>query len=99
MFPLLPIIATAPTSHNQDALRIGEIVKVIRLHFSFQTDCIQVHLTDVAKIRLQACLVATQEHIRRPASATDEDFLSVHIKLARAGGIEVGSNLANAKPD
>ena len=55
--PQLPMIAAAPARHNQHALLICEIVELIRLHLSFQTDCVQVHLADVAKICFQAGLV------------------------------------------
>ena len=44
IFPVLPMVAAAPAQHNENALLVGEVEKVVRLHLPFEPNRIQMHV-------------------------------------------------------
>ena len=56
IFPVLPVIAAAPSGKDQDSQLVSEVEKVVRLQLPFQPNGVQVHIANVAQLRLQAVL-------------------------------------------
>ncbi len=93
------MIAAAPAGHDEDALLVGEIVKFVGFQLPFQANGVQVHVADVAEFVFQAIEILAQKHVRRPAAAADQDLFSVDVELTSAGGIQFGSDFADAEFD
>ncbi len=94
--PLLPVVAAGPPSHDENALLVGQIEKVVRFHGAFEADRVEVQVAQILKLCLQAFGRFAQEHVRRPASAADQDVFAVDAEEAMALRVDVRSDFANA---
>src|SRR3984885_13705437 len=95
--PALPVIATAPSGHDQDSLMVGEVKEFLSFELAFKTNRVQSHIADVAELVVQALRVFAEHQVGGPAAATDQDVLAVNMEGTPAGRIHFGSYLANAE--
>ena len=52
--PVFPMITTAPSCHDQNALPVGEIEEFLTLEFAFQANRVQAHVAHVTELVLQS---------------------------------------------
>ncbi len=95
--PSLPGIATAPAGHDQDALPICQVEKLLSFQLALEPDGVEAHVAHVAEFILQALRVFAEHQVRSPAAAANQNVLAVDVEDASANRIEVGSDFANAK--
>src|SRR5207248_6281538 len=75
--PALPLVATGPARHDEDAVPIGHIVELAGLKFAFETNGVQAHVADVTKFGFNVGRRVAQQHITGPSSSANHDGLSV----------------------
>ncbi len=65
------------------------IEEFLRFQLSFQADGVQSHVLDIAKLVVHALRVLAQHHVRRLASAADQNVFSVDMESPPAYGIQL----------
>src|SRR5579862_4268450 len=73
----VPFVTALPAGQNHDAVTVGEVVEVLVLQFALGADGVESEIADVTELGLHALRVVTQEYVRRPARATNQDRLTV----------------------
>src|SRR5579864_3047323 len=71
------MIAAAPSCNHQHAHLVCKVEKLVSFKFSFQADSIQIHVADVLKLRLKPLRRTTQQQVRSPSGAADQDVLAI----------------------
>ena len=74
---MLPVIAAAPTGHDQNAFLISFVEEFLCLQFTFEPDRVQTHVLHVAEFVLKPLRVLAQHHVGRPAAAANQDSLAI----------------------
>ena len=95
--PALPEIAAAPSGHDQNSFVVGDVEEFLGFELAFEADGVQSHVADVAEFVVQTLRVFAQHHVGSPAAAADQDVLAVDVEGASAGGVDFGSDFANAE--
>src|SRR6266508_6915284 len=97
IFPVFPMRATAPPSHDENSHLVGKIEKVIRLKLSFEPNRIEVHVLDIGKLVFDSLPVEAQKHIRGPAAAANKNVLTVYFKDAMFFVVQLRGYLPDAE--
>ena len=64
LVPQFPLIAAAPSGHDENAFAIGEVVKVVGLELALRPDGVQTHFLDVAEFGFETRRrFGTQQHV------------------------------------
>src|SRR5215472_16842650 len=95
--PVLPLIATAPAWHYEDAHPVGKIEKVVVLQLSFQPHSVEVEVTHVVQLGQLSFRRRAEQHVKAVPCAADEDVLSIDLKDAMSLFVNRRSDLANSK--
>src|SRR5690348_7891742 len=95
--PRFPFVAALPAGQNQDAVTVGQIVEVLVLQLALTANGVESEVTDVTELGLHALGVVTQEHVRRPTRAANQDRLAVNDELNITVLRQVRSNAAYAE--
>src|SRR6185437_14425440 len=69
--PRFPLIATLPAGENHDALAVREVVEACILELTLAANGVEPEIHDVTELGLHARGVVAEEHIGRPASASN----------------------------
>ena len=96
---MLPLIATAPAEHHQDALLVGQVKELLGLQFAFQADGVQIHIAHQTELIAQTILIGAQQHILRPATAANQNRLSVYAEELAPAGRVLRRDFANPEID
>ncbi len=93
----LPFVATLPARKYQYTVAVGEVVETLILQLAFAADGVEAEVEDVTEFGLHACGVVTQEHVRRPATAADQQWFAVDGELAITLLGQAGTDAADAE--
>jgi hypothetical protein len=78
--PFFPGIAAAPAGHQENAFAVSALQKRFILELSFQANRVQTHFLYVAKFRFAPRFVHSEHHVRRPASAANQNWFAIHFE-------------------
>src|ERR1017187_7795397 len=82
--PLLPMIAAAPPGEHENAVGVRQAEERIVLELAFEANRVEVHVADVLELGPLPREIRAQQHVGRPAPATDQDRLAVDEELPAA---------------
>ena len=100
LVPLLPLVAAAPPRHEEDAVTIRQVIELIAFELPLEADRIEPHLAHVSKFRLEPFGgFGSEQHVRSPAAASNQDGLSVHLEEAMSLVGQLGRHVLNAEGD
>ncbi len=95
--PRFPFVAALPAGENHDAVTVCEVVEACVLQLALAAYGVEPEVHDVTELGLHALGVVTQEHVRRPARAANQDRLAVDDELLITLLGEVGADAAYAE--
>src|SRR5438445_647054 len=64
---------------------------------AFEPNCVQAHIVNVGKIRIQPSRRPSQKHVFSPGRAANQHFAAIHLEEPMAPRSKLRSNFANSK--
>src|SRR5690349_4850224 len=95
--PLFPRVAAHPTSHHENPHAVGALEEPIVLVIPLQAKRIEMHVQCVSQLRILTLGLRTKEHVRCPATAANENSLSIHAEKLRPFWCCLRSHLTNSE--
>src|SRR5690242_5351853 len=93
----LPGVAAGPAWHYENSETVGFFVELLAIEAPLESNRIQTHVMDITQISIEPLRGPTQENVRCPSGAANQEIPAINFEETVPLRCEFGSDVANAK--
>src|SRR5207302_1556518 len=97
LWPFFPGATAHPTRHDENAEAVRLMPEAIVLVITLEANRVEMHVERIAQLGVLSLRLQTEEHVRRPAAAANQNSSTVDAEEATSFRCRLGSNFADAE--